>query len=439
MVRVGRRQPLGDDRPLNGDDLRTRVSELTVQPGYRALLAEVRTRLEAYGRPAQVTLQGLDGPARDALADLLGHRRRPAATTTVRVDELDRSLRNSRVGAGLVDVLEAMGGPLRDQRDESRRRRAAWDAVYAELGARAQALAGRGGAGVDYVTWAGALRSDGLLTRLGGEPDRALALGTQALDVLARLPAEAVPLSVLAAEVTGDPHSLDAGAPLATLVLRGAAALTGREGLPSGARARRRLWGAVGVVCDPLSSSVLVFGLRPQGSGLLARTLADHASVGEPVRVTLSQLTHSGATAYEPAPVSVCENPAVMVAAAEQLNAACAPLLCTEGVPDVAADRLLRDLRQAGCALRFHADFDGGGIRIGNLLHGRFTASPWRMAAADYEHVVAAAEVTAALRGPVADARWDAALAAAMRRRGRAVAEEQVLGELLGDLGAGSW
>ncbi|HEX9888390.1 MAG TPA: TIGR02679 family protein [Nitriliruptorales bacterium] len=418
---------MGDERQLSGADLPVRVAELLTEPGYRSLLAQVRARLEAYGQPARITLQGLDTQERGALADLLGRRRRPGATTTVPIDELDRSLRASRVGAGLVEVLEAVGGPLEDRRDGTRRRGEAWTLVYDGLAERA---AGR----AELEAWLAAVRSDGLLARLGGEPDAARELGDLALDVLDRLPADAVPLSVLAAEVTGDPHRLDAGTPLATLVLRGAAELVGRAGLPTGARERRRLWSEVGVVCDPLSSSVLVLGLRASGIDLVAGLLCDHAGFGEPVRLTLRQLMNAAELPYERTTVSICENPAVMVAAADAFPNGCTPLVCTEGVPDAAADRLLGDLRAAGCELRFHTDFDGGGLRIGNLLHERFGASPWRMSSADYERALQRATVTTGLRSLATEARWDADLAATMREHGRVISEEQVLDDLLADL-----
>lgn len=430
MVRLGRREPLGDDRQLTSTGLHDRVAELLAQPGYAALLAQVRERLEAYGRPGRVTVQGLDPSARDALADLLGRRRRPAASTTVEIEELDRSLRASRVGAGLVEVLEAAGGPLRDRRGEKRDRQAAWDGVHDDL---EQRVAGR----PELEAWLEGLRADGLLVRLGREPDEGRRLGTSAAAVLGRLPADAVPLSVLANDVTGDPHALDAGAPLATLVLRGAAELTGRGGLPSGARERRRLWSEVGVVCDPLSSSVLVLGLRADGIHLVAGMLREHATYREPLRLTLRQLADERLP-YECTTVSICENPAVMVAAADRFHdEGCGPLVCTEGVPDAAADRLLRDLRHAGCELRFHTDFDAGGLRIGNLLHERFDAAPWRMGVGDYRRALATGAMTSALRTAIPEARWDGELAGALREHGRVVSEEQVVAELLTDLADG--
>ena len=45
---------------------------------------------------------------------------------------------------------------------------------------------------------------------------------------------------------------------------------------------------------------------------------------------------------------------------------------------------LLRMLAEAGCELRYHGDFDWGGIRIGNVIFGRLRARPWRFDTADY-------------------------------------------------------
>lgn len=91
---------------LGGADLRARVEALLAEPGYAALLGAVRARLDAAGLPASVTLRDLDPAAGRALADLLGRRQLPPRTVRVRLEEVDRSLRASRVGAGLVDVLE---------------------------------------------------------------------------------------------------------------------------------------------------------------------------------------------------------------------------------------------------------------------------------------------------------------------------------------------
>lgn len=411
-----------------------RVEELLARPGYPVLLAAVRERLEASGDPATITLRGLDPGARRALADLLGRRSIPGEVVRVRVADLDQALRDSRVGAGLVEILEADGGPLDDRRGARDAERAAWRTLWDEaLEAGASCEPGPR----EHVrVWLEGLRADGLVARLTDGIEDARLLLEDAVAVVGRLPARGVPLTRLAAEVTGDAHALDPGRPLATLVLRAAASLTGSKGVPSGGRARRRLWARVGVVCDPVSVSVLGLGLRARGSGLLARTLAAHAEAGEPVRLTLRQLVREDIEAADRR-VYCCENPSVVAAAADALGGPCRPIVCVDGMPDSAADSLLTMLAEDGVEVRFHADFDRGGLRVGNLLVDRYGAVPWRFRAADYLEALDVATASAPLGDGDLTAAWDPALAAEMRRAGKAVPEEQLIDGLLEDLADG--
>ncbi|HWB71121.1 MAG TPA: TIGR02679 family protein [Egibacteraceae bacterium] len=409
--------------------LRARAADLVARPGYGELLAAVRARLEAGGDPATVTLPRLGPDGRRALADLLGRREPPPPEQRVRGATLDAALRASRVGAGLVDVLEALGGRLADRRADRARSRAAWDAVW-DLDHPALDRP-------EVAQWLAALRRVGTLRRLAPDTDAAAALLRQALAVVDRLPERAVPLSVLAAETVGDPHALDQRQPLATLVLR-AAALMGDREAPTSARGRRQLWAEVGVVCDPLSVSVLVLGLRLHGTDIVADAANDHAGFAVPLRLTLHQLATTDTLRSPQQRIMACENPAVVAAATARLGEleeeAVHPLVCVEGMPDVAADRLLSGLADGGATLAFHADFDWGGLRIGNVLHHRYRAVPWRFTAQDYRAAVAATRSGERLSARSGRAVWDPHLAPAMRQADRAVAEEQLLESLLSDL-----
>jgi hypothetical protein len=73
----------------------------------------------------------------------------------------------------------------------------------------------------------------------------------------------------------------------------------------------------------------------------LAQWLADATTFGDPFRITLRQLMNATELAVEPALVRVCENPAVLLEAANRLGEGAAPLVCTEGQPSEAC-RLLR-------------------------------------------------------------------------------------------------
>jgi uncharacterized protein (TIGR02679 family) len=190
-------------------------------------------------------------------------------------------------------------------------------------------------------------------------------------------------------------------------------------------------------VPDDLASQVLVLNLpvRPTSRGLGA-WLADAAQVGEPLRVTLHQLTRWRLEPAAAAPVHVCENPAVVRAAAQRLGARAAPVVCTEGRPSVAAVRLLDGVAAGGSPLQVRADFDWGGLRIAGSLLDRPGARPWRFTTDDYEAALGcrSGRTAARLSGAPAVSPWDPALAPAMARTGEVVYEEEMLDDLVDDL-----
>jgi uncharacterized protein (TIGR02679 family) len=109
--------------------------------------------------------------------------------------------------------------------------------------------------------------------------------------------------------------------------------------------------------------------------------------------------------------------------------------VCLDGVPSTAAFALLGQLGAGGARVRFRADFDWAGIRIGNLVAGQVPgAMPWRFSADDYRRALGAAHGSIALGGEPIAAGWDASLAAAMAGAGRAIYEEQLFHHLIADL-----
>ena len=361
---------------------------------------------------------------RRAVAGLLGRPvRLGTAAVGVQLGDLDAVLAAAGDGWDLPRVVEVTRGPLPDRAGVARARQAA----IGEACRRARA-------GLGDHHWVDAWLDDldrGMLARLHGRGE--LDAVPLAATVLARLPADGVPLPVLATEVTGDTKAL-AGTTLEGLVLR-ALALRYDEDRPSTAADRRALWEAAGVVPDDLASQVLVLGLSVAPVGALGRWLAEAATPAIPFRVTLHQLTRSPLEVTRPGVVRVCENPAVLRAAAAQLGAEGAPLVCTEGRPSVACLRLLAQLADGGCELAHHGDLDWGGLRITSTLVDEVGARPWRMHAADYLDALRRLPgERPPLRGHPAASPWDPALATALAEHDRAVYEEDVIDLLLADL-----
>lgn len=395
--------------------------------GWARLLAKARRRLEASGGLA-IGAIGLTDPSDDERRIIIGvtgrHRPPSVGRLEVHLSDVDGWLHRA-YGMGLADVLEAVGPPLRDRPAEHAAEREARETM------RAAVAASRYG-GQDWCQeWLDRLERGGTLTRLarrGGVPELVWAVA-----VLDALPADGVPLPVLAERVCGDTKAL-AGTPLATLVLQ---AVAGWRGLPvpSGAAEQRQLWDAVGVIVDDLASQVLVLNLPARG-GLLGDWLSSAAAAGLPFRVTLQQVVASPLVVTASV-VYVCENPAVLRAVASRLGAGSAPLLCTEGVASVACRLLLGAARQGGAVIKWRNDFDWPGLRMTAAAVAEFGAVPWRMGADDYGAALRRAPSAELLAGSPVSSPWDPALASAMAEGGRAVMEERLLDELISDLAVG--
>ena len=397
--------------------------------GWDRLLAAARRRLERTGGDLRAKI-GLTDPTdaeRHVVIGLTGRHRPPGTVRlTLALNELDAGLRRAR-GEGLLALLTRVGGPVRDRPAERAAEAAARDTALAAV------RSARHGAEPWYLAWRAELAADGTITRLIRREEEQL-LG-RAVAVLDRLPADGLPLPVLAETIAGDPKALSGGT-LAQLVLR-AVALREQVPAPDSAEQRRLLWDAVGVVVDDLASQVLVLNLPAEGAGL-GHWLSDAAARAVPLRVTLQQLT---AMPVRPlaTDVFVCENPAVLRQACSRLGPGCAPVVCTEGVPSLACWRLLGAAVKTGARVHWRNDFDWTGLRITTAAVHRLGARPWRMTAADYADALAQGD-SEPLRGPPAGSPWDPELAAALVAAGRSVMEERLVRLLLEDLGTpSSW
>ena len=396
---------------------------------YARLLAAARKSLERTGGrlDGRISVAAPDDAERKAIIGLTGVRK-PAGTKrlTVSLAELDAALLRA-TGSGLAAVLAEVGGPLRDRPGEA----ASLAAARADLVGLAERSPLHASCSW-YRSWLAELARDGTLTRLARE---SLAFGqaVQVLEHLASRPAGAAPVALpaLAARITGDTKSLNHGTTLSTLVLRGLALRAGL-GRPASAADRRELWDLADVIVDDLASRVLVLNLAASGDGL-ARWLTDAARYGTPFQVTLHQLVNHPMRVSHRV-IFVCENPAVLRRACEELGNRCPPLVCTEGRPSTAFRRLARIAVGDGAELRYHGDFDWPGVAIAADVIARHQARPWLMSAGDYKIGAAVNDRYQELTGDPVATPWDPELAEVMRATGRAVYEETVADQLLTSL-----
>ena len=256
---------------------------------------------------------------------------------TLDMADLDARLRAAGLADSLRDALERLEGPIVAQAKLRRELQSRWKALVV-------------GVEVGPLLRAWLDGSPAALTRLkrsGHNPGCAGSLLVAANAVLGRLPATGVPRSQLAAEMLGDAHALDAGKPVAAIVLSAwrwheradgdvaesngdsaeEATAAGEDAGDPGER-QRDIWARAGVLVSELARPVLFMNLPMPAGGGYARVS------GEPSYLSLRQLLrHSPVWPVAGRRIHVCENPDIVAIAADRLGAACAPLVCTDGMP----------------------------------------------------------------------------------------------------------
>ncbi|MFI1569003.1 TIGR02679 family protein [Streptomyces sp. NPDC020490] len=408
--------------------------------GWTRLLAAARRRLERTGGALDGDI-GLTSPSEAERRTVIGvtgrYRPETAKRLAVPLSDLDGYL-YERYGTGLLQTLGRLHGPLRDRPAERAEEEARRDDALKS--AHSSRLAGQGW----FAAWLDRIAADGTLTRLVRRGDAPLL--DAAVSVLERLTGDGdrsagfpnrvpavLPLPVLAEWATGDTKALVPGAPLEQLVLWALAQRTGGgSDVPRDRAGRRALWESAGAIADDLASQVLVLNIGARGDTVVCDWLRDAANFGIPFRLTLHQLA-TDPVVPAARTLFVCENPAVLRAAAGELQDTAAALVCTEGVPSAACHKLLGDAVRAGARLRWRADFDWAGLRITADAVARHGAAPWRMTAADFTAALGEGKSTL-LTGPPAASPWDPGLALAMEEAGKTVMEERLLPALLSDL-----
>lgn len=340
-------------------------------PGSTALLRAVRAKVEngTNGDRVRVGSDLTEAERRDA-GRLLGSQweRSGKPTTVGAVRSAVGAACEADSGDSLAALLIAHSGPLRDLPSE----RAV--AAHKRTSRREHAIATLTEAGVDA-----AVAELAVHRRWLGDAESTEDIAAHLASLLRQLPADPPRLlPELAAALFDNPHALDREQALGRAAVRVLAAIqdldtiADTETLASTAdgsliAARwRGIWQRAGVLCDRVSSTVLVLNLSLDGSNPAAALTS--SAPGEPVWLTARSLTGQWRPTERVRVVRVCENPSVVEAAADSLGDGCPPLVCTYGRPSTAAHTLLHGLHSSGVLLLISADRDTAGTQISDSL-----------------------------------------------------------------------
>jgi uncharacterized protein (TIGR02679 family) len=318
-------------------------------PGPRKVLIAARRRLEAgHGLGRSPLRVDLSPGERSEIGQLLGMSWERSGRA-VGAKALAVAVEN--YGTTVTGLLTATGDPVRDLRAAKE------GALKSAAAERMRAAGALHDVGVPATIASAWLDRRGLPAAGSGQ---LLDLAERCARIWSALPQREsgrMLLTVLAASALDDPHALDRGSSTATAVLR----LLGHEP-PNSAEAWRMAWEEHGIDCDPVSSRVLVLNLPITGDAPCARLA--QAAGPEPLWLTLRSVTGSFQMAVPASDVYVCENPSVLIAAADELGEYSHPLVCTNGRPSAAALRLLTGLAESGAAIHVRADDDAAGQAI---------------------------------------------------------------------------
>ncbi|WP_423464310.1 TIGR02679 domain-containing protein [Promicromonospora sp. MS192] len=362
-------------------------------PGAAALLAAARKKVEA-GTTGGRSMIPVAPEHRADVGRMLGLGWE-ATDAPVKLSLLRDKLADA--GVDLDTLLVAVGGPLRNRPAENRQAAQTRQQVRADA-ADLLAQAGVPGPVADHAVrnrWLGTDRltvAKALATvwrRLPHPPGQPAAqIGT-------------IGLAELAGKELGDPHALDrdrAAGRAAARILAATLAYLDEDRSPDTlggynqadtdqddrdpsdrvaiaiaaakealrARSWRAAWERAGVLCDQVSSTVLVLNLPLEGPSPNLAHLT--GVVGEPVWVT-ARMTRDGcrlppAPRHELTVVRVFENPSVIEAAADRLGADSPPLVCLYGRPSTAAWAVLAAIAASGSRILLSTDRDGAGEQI---------------------------------------------------------------------------
>lgn len=349
-----------------------------------------------------LALDGLLSPLKTVL---------PSTTRRFSVSALEAALR--QIGIDPLDAYAAVGdGPVRDRPAERAATNRARERFHAWL--------------LDHPTARarpaiGAWLSDA--ARQGRVTPRLQPVVERALRVVAALPAEVqVQRSVLAARlIDDDPHALDAGTALQSLVV---ALLSAQAGLGAGTPPRD-VWAAWNVVVDSISSNVAAINLPLLGDSPLAQ--ATRLLRGTAMILTFGQLSADALRWPRDVECFTCENPAILLGAERELGGDCPPVICTGGRPSDAVRRLLSSLHAAGASIRHHGDFDDAGVQILRDLEVRYGAVPWRFDAEALREALLSS-------GRTVPAAWPPTLEDAVGLYANSFPEELLIEDLIADL-----
>lgn len=198
-----------------------------------------------------------------------------------------------------------------------------------------------------------------------------------------------IPLAVLSADVSGNPHYLDRSGVSGSLFMQGIC-FEQRAPWPKSAAQWKLRLAKAHVLPDDISSTVTSLGVHLLRSDGVHPAIEEFCRMREPVMLTGLNL-RSVIDAYTPeGKLFVVENEMVFTYLAERITNSKTALLCTSGQLRNTAFELLDLLFKRGESIYYSGDCDPEGMGIADRLWLRYPnqVKIWRMSEQDYRNSI---------------------------------------------------
>ncbi|MCM1568817.1 MAG: TIGR02679 domain-containing protein [Roseburia sp.] len=203
-----------------------------------------------------------------------------------------------------------------------------------------------------------------------------------------------IPLAVLAAKVSGNPHYFDRGQNAAVLLLHVLCFADGRE-FPRDAAGVHEAYRDAGIITDEIASTVAFYRIHMRKEGVESGILEAFCAAQEPGILSLANLTGAEAIWAERECAYVVENEMVFSYLVKCCREMPVTLLCTSGQLSYAAQRLIHLLCENGTKIYYSGDMDPEGIGIADRLWRKYPRNIhiWRMDVKDYQDALSEEEI----------------------------------------------
>ena len=375
--------------------------------GFARIFDKMKEKYKSLGAiGGTLVLQNLTQKEKESLTGFMKKDFLHKKSASIKLDDFDKALKKTRFGElDLEEVMHAyFGEQILSNNQERNIHREQRDRFFSAIVDKYRSSdAGRW---LEYVLNSGQNAYKTLMQRYESDRKKLLSDVESVCNALNNLPClrgQKLRLPMFASFVTRNPHAFDEGTPCGQLLVYALMHKFNAE-KPKNSEEKTELFYKAGILYDEVSNYVLCAGLRAYSNGKPHEGWEGFCNAGEPMLVTLSNLSKIDRVCSFTGKVFVFENPGVFSAILDRFSDKClyngeqqrVTAICTYGQLKLACLVLLDMLAEEGCSIYYSGDFDPEGLLIADKLKQRYGGRLilWRYTVGDYEKCLSGEGIT---------------------------------------------